>query len=395
MKLYLFELKILICFTTVSTNIGFSPNTGRGRRIPKICNITPKHEYPAIYTNVDSVHSFTTLKNSKRGRSGDHPTTRRKFICATTASTIAGVTTGVIVTTPYGTKAAGAANVIQETGSVGSLAYPFSGQRQYRRLTLINGLRVVLVSDKKNLRECASLSIGDAGQFAESKDVPGIAHLMEHMCLSSTARLKSQTASDFEVWLSDRNGASNGFTGAGSVNFEFNADFEEFQEALLRFSALFLQESVESVCQDDTILRREIRRVDSELDFGSDASKAFYFLKNRIRSEHPFSRFSAGSLETLEKKPKEDGIDVGKRLFDFFKKYYLPEKAVLVVVGSVDLATLQRWVAPFAFILSREKTPVILPPQTFPEPFRSRQKLTQYVLLRSPKNDDIPKLSLE
>lgn len=94
------------------------------------------------------------------GRSGDDHATRRKFICSTTASAIAGVTTGAIVTTLHGTEAAVAANAIEERGpsSVGSLAYPFSSQRQYRHLTLANGLRVVLVSDKKNLREGASLS---------------------------------------------------------------------------------------------------------------------------------------------------------------------------------------------------------------------------------------------
>jgi len=401
MKLYLWELRILICFTIVSIHIAFIPNIeGRRRGITHQCNTALTRQYPVISTTVDSVHTFSVLKSTKHERHGDSYTNRRKFICSTTASAIAGATTGIIATTLLETEPAAAVNAVQEIvsssekTSAGPLAYPFASQRQYRHLTLANGLRVVLVSDKKNLREGASLSIGGAGQFAESSDVPGLAHLMEHMCLSSTPKLKSQTAEDFEEWLSDRNGASNGFTGADSVNFEFNADFESFQEALLRFSCLFLQESVESVCQDDSILRREIRRVDSELDFSSDASRAFYLLKDRTRSEHPFSRFSAGSLETLEKKPKEDGIDVGSRLFEFFKKYYVTEKAVLVVVGSGDLATLQRWVAPFASILSKEKATLILPPPTFPEPFRSRTKLSQVVLLRS-SNRDIPKLSLE
>jgi len=401
MNLYMWELRILISFAIVSINVGFSPTkAGRRREVIQKCRITHTRKYPAITTTFNRIHKFSVLKGSKHEQSDDDFTTRRKFICSTTASAIAGGTTGIVLNNLVETEASLAvdstldSSAVSDKSSAGGLAVPFSSQRQYRHLTLSNGLSVLLVSDKKNLRECASLSISDAGQFAESGDVPGLAHLCEHMCLSSTARSKSRTASDFEEWLSDGDGASNGFTGADSVNFEFNSDTECFQEALQRFSTLFLQESVESVCQDESILKREIRRVDSELSFGSDASRAFYLLKHRIRADHPFSRFSAGSLDTLEKNPKIKGIDVGSRLFEFFKKYYIPEKAVLVVLGSVDLGTLQRWVAPFASTLSKEKPTVMPIPRTYPEPFRSRTRLTQVVLLQSSKNDG-PKLSLE
>eukprot|EP00957_Ditylum_brightwellii_P146975 11189926-Ditylum_brightwellii.AAC.1 len=88
--------------------------------------------------------------------------------------------------------------------------------------------------------------------------------------------------------------------------------------------------------------------------YGSDAARSFYLLKRRANPQHPFSRFGAGSLDTLERKPKSNGIDVGERLVQFFEEKYRADKAVFVVVSPNDLKTLEKWVVPaFSDILSQ------------------------------------------
>ena len=99
-----------------------------------------------------------------------------------------------------------------------------------------NGLRVLLVQDTQVYQAAAALSIGGAGQFADPNDLPGLAHLCEHMALSSQRRRGRRRPpsfrkvidnmddiaqeEDFENWLADREGSSNGFTALDNVCFQ-------------------------------------------------------------------------------------------------------------------------------------------------------------------------------
>jgi hypothetical protein len=88
---------------------------------------------------------------------------------------------------------------------------PFSSFRRYKSIELSNGMQVLLVSDKVVRQSSACISIGGAGQFADPKDLNGMAHLMEHMTLSSNSgRRQNQKQQDFDEWLTLYDGASNG-----------------------------------------------------------------------------------------------------------------------------------------------------------------------------------------
>jgi insulysin len=267
---------------------------------------------------------------------------------------------------------------------------PFSSTRQYNDITLSNGLQVLLVSDKSALRASAALTIRGAGQFSDPKELGGLAHLMEHMILSANSRKTlSRKAQDFEEWLSDFDGASNGFTAYEHACFHFNAPPEVFLEALDRFAGLFLQEVIEKVCKNEDTLKREIRRVNLELDFSNGFTQELYLVKSLLNPDHPYSRFTAGSLQTLEIQPAAAGIDVGKRLYKFFEEQYLPSRAVLVVISPNDLSSLEFGVAPFATTLSRNSKEVGVDSQRiFPAPFTKQNRITPICLFRS-KNDFI------
>ncbi len=123
---------------------------------------------------------------------------------------------------------------------------PFSSTRTYRNIVLSNGLKVVLVHDTLALRSSVALSIDGAGQFAEPETIPGLAHLMEHIVLSSTRSRRKNIIEreartfwnkwesvnsgageeDFEDWLSEKDGQSNAFTAPGFVCFHFSSPHE-------------------------------------------------------------------------------------------------------------------------------------------------------------------------
>lgn len=261
---------------------------------------------------------------------------------------------------------------------------PFSSVRKYKTITLSNGLRVILVSDRYSVRSSCSLSVL-AGQFCDPDDLPGAAHLLEHMILSYNSTSTLRPKQDFEEWLSEREGFSNGFTANQRVCFHFSCPRFYLAEALQRFSGLFVQSDVEAVCRDEETLKREVRRVNSELNFDSLASQEEYLTKAFVNIEHPYSRFSRGSLESLEEIPASRDIDVGSCLIQFFRRYYLPSKAVLVVVSPQDLGSLERWVGPFSTTLSRVKH-VSVADSFFPGRFLQGNRYKHMVLYR--KMDD-------
>jgi len=269
---------------------------------------------------------------------------------------------------------------------------PYSSVRKYKTIQLPNnGMHVLLVSDRRLSTAQAALSINGAGQFADPDNLPGCAHLMEHMVLSYSSKSSFKVRRNFEDWLSDRVGASNAFTAYQKVVFHFGAPGSVFQEALERFASLFLQEDVVSVCRDIDILRREVRRVDSELNFDNLYTQVEYIAKAFVNLEHPYSKFSRGSLETLERIPKANGIDVSEQLISFFRQHYLASEAVLVVVAPQDLITLERWVAPFGATLSFNYKNPTPPPDFYPGQFLLGNRFKHVVLYR-PNEDSTQSL---
>lgn len=280
---------------------------------------------------------------------------------------------------------------------------PFSTTRQYKTIKLRNGMKVVLVSDKIVRQASAALTIGGAGQFSDPPGLSGLAHLMEHMSLSSRTSRRQLTLNkyqDFEEWLEDVDGSSNGFTAYEKVCFHFNVPIESFEESLQRFSRLFQEDIFIETCQDEQTLRREIRRVDSELIKSDSFLRELYLTKAVINPDHPYARPSAGSLETLEATPSKCGIDVSEQLVRFFKERYRPERAVLVVISPNEVSALEAWVAPFSNVLSRQRTPAIDTDQrVFPPLLPKQNALNTLCIFRkeigNKPGDDLEKLSFQ
>ena len=365
-------------------------------------------------------------------------TSRRKFIQYTTTLGITGVSSSSHAETiSDASRFDQSKNIIAVPGALP----PFSTTRTYRHIVLSNGLKVILVKDLRCTSSSVAISIDGAGQFAEPDEIPGLAHLMEHIVLSSTRgrstkvldrrprdfwnkgsktiREEDTTESEsFEDWLIDNDGDSNAFTGElkneyqlghifledvftththllsyisyisapGFVCFHFNSPHEVLPEALERFSKLFTLDEVETTLSKPSVIPREIGRVADELDRTSDLSRSIYFLKNSINSDHPFARFSAGSLETLQTIPNEEGIDVASELALFFRDHYLSSKATLVVIGRDELSALDRWISPFSNVMSQKVglTEKLNPP-LFPDPMLGSNK--QAIILRNTIDD--------
>lgn len=209
-------------------------------------------------------------------------TSRRKFIrysmtAITGATSFTTFTSGVGATDDYeyGTTHPPRASNDKNSMTIPTPVPPFSTTRTYRNIVLSNGLKVVLVQDSMVQRSSVAMSIDGAGQFAEPESIPGLAHLMEHIILSSTrsrgkniieretrmlrnmwdtdtGTVNSAGEEDFEDWLSENDGESNAFTAPGFVCFHFNSPHEVRFVAYLQSTSQYCHVLKQSLPQHNT-----------------------------------------------------------------------------------------------------------------------------------------------
>ena len=147
-------------------------------------------------------------------------------------------------------------------------------QRAYRWIEVANGMRALLVSDGDVEQAAAALEVR-AGHFQDPAEMPGLAHLTEHMMFLGTEEYPGE--GEFKAFLSKNGGSSNAFTGMEATGYHFAVHHGSLPEALKRFASffsgpLFRRESIE----------REVHAIDSEYrrNLQSDARRLFQLMKH-------------------------------------------------------------------------------------------------------------------
>jgi insulysin len=206
-------------------------------------------------------------------------------------------------------------------------------QRDYRYLVLENKLKVLLVSDTKADKAAAALSVY-RGSFHEPKDRPGLAHFLEHMLFIGTG--KYPEVDSFQQYITANGGSSNAYTAQDHTNYFFDIQNSAFNEGLDRFGHFFIDPLLSPEYVD-----REKNAVHSEyqMQIKDDGWRGYMVSKLALNPEHPGSRFTIGSLDTLKGDVKAD-------LMDFFAEHYSADQMGLVVLANQSLDELEALVTP-------------------------------------------------
>ncbi|TGD74117.1 peptidase M16 [Mangrovimicrobium sediminis] len=209
--------------------------------------------------------------------------------------------------------------------------------RDYRLLTLDNQLQVLLISDPNSPTAAAALDI-DAGSGDNPPGRDGLAHFLEHMLFLGTDKYPDPAA--YEQFVTEHGGDRNAYTSFEHTNYFFDVDAPYLDPALDRFAQFFVAPRF-----DAEYVEREKNAVEAEYQMGlkSDPRRALDVLQDLINPEHPFSRFTVGSLETLADRP---GAPVRDDLLAFYDSHYSANRMRLVVLGSESLDELQSMVEP-------------------------------------------------
>ncbi|CAN5878460.1 pitrilysin family protein [soil metagenome] len=190
--------------------------------------------------------------------------------------------------------------------------------------TMDNGLRVLLFPDASSPRTTVNITYL-VGSRHEAYGETGMAHLLEHLVFKGTPRHPN-----IPQELTERGASPNGTTWFDRTNYfeTFTASDDNLEWAL----DLEADRMVNSFISADD-LRSEMTVVRNEFESGENSP--FRVLLQRMMSSmymwHNYGNSTIGARSDLENVPIE-------RLQGFYRKYYQPDNAVLVVAGRLEEA---------------------------------------------------------
>src|SRR5262245_21433208 len=188
--------------------------------------------------------------------------------------------------------------------------------------TLGNGMQVVVIEDHR-VPVVTHMVWYRVGAAEDPWGTSGIAHFLEHLMFKSTDKLKS---GEFSRTITRLGGRDNATTTHDTTSY-FQRVAKEHLRAVMQLEAdrmlnLRLVEE-EVVTERDVILAERRSNVD-----GNPLSLLSEQMQLALYQNHPYKRPSIGFEHEMAKLSRQDAIR-------FYKRYYAPNNAVLVVAGDV------------------------------------------------------------
>ncbi|WP_156013460.1 insulinase family protein [Thioalkalivibrio sp. HK1] len=207
--------------------------------------------------------------------------------------------------------------------------------REYRALSLANGLRAVVVHDPGSEKAAAALSVG-VGSTDDPPSRQGLAHFLEHMLFLGTE--KYPDAGEYGRFISEHGGSHNASTSPDRTDYHFSVEASSLEGAMDRFAQMFIAPRL-----DPEYVDSERQVVHSEFIAGlrNDARRYLSAWKQTLHPSHPWKAFATGNATTLADRPDSTIEDELKAFFD---RHYSAHRMTLAVVGSRSLDELEAMV---------------------------------------------------
>jgi zinc protease len=232
----------------------------------------------------------------------------------------------------------------------------------YTMTTLDNGLQVVFLEDHSTPIVHAEIWY-HVGSKNERPGRTGFAHLFEHMMFKGSKNVEPE---GHPSWISSVGGQSNAYTNEDSTVFwqTFPAQYlplvlwlEADRMASLRID--------EKVLQTEREVVKEERRMRVENQPFGRLNEIVY---DQAFSVHPYKHPTIGSMKDLEAASIED-------VRDFFRTYYVPNNATLVLVGDFETKEASALVQRYLGRVPKSSRPV---PRDIPkEPPQTKERRVQ------------------
>jgi predicted Zn-dependent peptidase len=194
---------------------------------------------------------------------------------------------------------------------------------EFTEYNLDNGLHVILYKDNSN--PLVSIDIWyHVGSKNEDTNRTGFAHLFEHMMFQGSQNVGK--AEHFS-YIQKAGGTLNGTTNQDRTNYFETVPSNQLELVLWLESDRMgtLNVTQENFDNQREVVKEEKRQRYDNVPYGS----RFYNLFNLSYSEHPYKWIPIGSMDDLN----NADLNYAK---NFYKNFYAPNNAVLVIAGDID-----------------------------------------------------------
>jgi zinc protease len=207
-----------------------------------------------------------------------------------------------------------------------------------------NGLKVLLYPDQANPKVTINVTYL-VGSRHEGYGETGMAHLLEHLNFIETTNGRQ-----IKKEIVDRGAQWNGTTSSDRTNYYETVTATDEN---LKWALGLEADRMVNVKFTKQILDTEMTVVRNEFERGENSPERV--LRERVEATaylwHNYGKSTIGSKEDLERVPIE-------RPAAFYKKYYRPDNAVLVITGRLDESKTLQYVADTFGKIARPRTPV-------------------------------------
>lgn len=212
-----------------------------------------------------------------------------------------------------------------------SIATLFAQQIEFEEYTLDNGLHVILQQDKSAPVVTTSVMY-HVGAKDETPDRTGFAHFFEHLLFEGTENIDR---GEWFTIVSANGGQNNANTTDDRTYYYETFPSNNLQLALWMESERMLHPVINQIGVDTQreVVKEEKRTRYDNVPYG----QWIKVVKENLYKQHPYRWMPIGSMEDLDAATLDE-------FKTFFKKFYVPNNAVLVVAGDFDTNQTKKWI---------------------------------------------------
>lgn len=188
--------------------------------------------------------------------------------------------------------------------------------------TLSNGLKVIVKEDHRS-PVVASQVWYKAGSIDEFNGTTGVAHVLEHMMFKGT---KKVGPGEFSKIIAEAGGRENAFTSS-----DYTTYFEQVEKSKLPLAFRLEADRMQNLALSADEFAKEIKVVMEERRWRTEDKPQSLVYEQTVATayqEHPYRRPVIGWMNDLQHMTVDDARD-------WYRRWYAPNNAVLVVVGDV------------------------------------------------------------
>ena len=199
-----------------------------------------------------------------------------------------------------------------------------------KQRTLPNGLKVVSVQDASSPTVAIHVWY-DVGGKNDPPGRSGFAHLFEHMMFKSTKNMKNEM---MDRLTEDVGGFNNASTWDDYTNYYEVVPSNHLEPLLWAESDRMVNLNVDEAnfSSERDVVKEEFRQSILAQPYG----RLFEYISSLSYQKHPYKRGVIGDLQQLDAATPKDANE-------FYKAYYRPDNAYLIVVGDFDQKQFDAW----------------------------------------------------